>query len=203
MEFNVLVAVSVIWALAAITPGPNFFITVYTAVDTNRRLSLFTVLGIVTGTFIWSVSGFLGISILFQSVPVVYFFLKIIGGLYLVYVGGNLLLKRKKQIRTQSGKSLSRIGCFRLGLLTNLLNPKTAAFITSLFAATIPAHASLELGFLCVALVCCISALWYSLVSTVFSYDRAKKIYEKQKQKIEKIAGAIFVGFGLKLMMTK
>jgi threonine/homoserine/homoserine lactone efflux protein len=203
MDVGVLVTVSIIWALAVVTPGPNFFITVYTAIDTERRRSFFTVLGIVTGTFVWSVSGFFGISVLFKAVPLVYFSLKIIGGVYLVYVGGKLLLKRPMEIKTHSGKQLSCIGCFRLGLLTNLLNPKTAAFITSLFAATIPSHASIELGFLCVALICCISAVWYLLVSVLFSYDRAKRIYENQKQKIEKIAGAIFVGFGFKLMMTK
>lgn len=203
MDLNVLVAVSVIWAVAAITPGPNFFIIVHTAIGTSRRLSLFTVLGIVAGTFVWSISGYLGISILFKTVPMIYFSLKIIGGLYLVYVGFYLLFNRKNQPESDTEKYRSPIGCFRLGLLTNLLNPKTAAFMTSLFAATIPSHASIELGLISVVLICSISAIWYSLVSSVFSYDIAKNMYENQKQKIEKLAGAIFIGFGLKLAISK
>lgn len=203
LDLNVLIAVSVIWAVAAITPGPNFFITVHTAVGTNRKLSMFTVMGIVAGTLVWSLSGYLGISLLFKTVPMLYFFLKIIGGLYLMYVGINLIFKRKIEPKSSAGKYSSAVSCFRLGLLTNLLNPKTAAFMTSLFAATIPANASIELGVLSVLLICTISALWYSLVSVIFSYNAAKVIYEKQKQKIEKIAGTIFIGFGLKLAISE
>jgi threonine/homoserine/homoserine lactone efflux protein len=132
-----------------------------------------------------------------------YISLKIIGGLYLVYVGFNLIIKRKKQSKSDIVKYHSAISCFRLGLFTNLLNPKTAAFMTSLFAATIPPNASIELGVVIVMLICSISAIWYSIVSAAFSYDIAKKLYDKQKQKIEKVAGAIFVGFGLKLAILK
>jgi len=203
MDLNILVAVSVIWGVAAITPGPNFFITVHTAIDTTQRLSLFTVLGIVAGTLVWSISGYFGISLLFKAVPILYLSLKIIGGLYLVYIGINLMFKRKNQSENDIGKCHSAASCFRLGLLTNLLNPKTAAFMTSLFAATIPPNASIKLGLICVILICSISAIWYSLVSTVFSYDIAKRLYDKQRRKLARIAGAIFIGFGLKLAISK
>lgn len=203
IDLNVLMTVSAIWALAAITPGPNFFITVHTAIGTSRGLSLFTVLGIVAGTLIWAVSGYLGISILFKAAPMLYFSLKVIGGLYLAYVGFNLIFKRKNSPGRSPEKNTSAMSCFRLGLFTNLLNPKTAAFMTSLFAATIPAKASIELGVVSVLLICSISALWYSLVSILFSYDTAKRTYDKYKQRIEKIAGAIFIGFGLKLAISK
>lgn len=203
MDLNILVAVSVIWALAAITPGPNFFIAVHTAIDTSRRFSLFTVLGIVVGTLAWSLTGYLGISILFKTVPLLYVFLKIIGGLYLVYVGFNLIFKTKKQPKHSTNRYQSPSSCFRLGLLTNLLNPKTAAFMTSLFAATIPPDASIKLGVLSVLLICSISATWYTFVSIVFSHNIAKKLYEKQKLQIERLAGTIFIGFGLKLAISK
>lgn len=203
MDLNHIVAVSMIWGVAAITPGPNFFITVHTAIGTTRYLSLFTVFGIVAGTLVWSISGYMGISILFKTVPILYFTLKILGGLYLIYVGLNLIFKRKNQFHPNNSRNHSAISCFRLGLLTNLLNPKTAAFITSLFAATIPPESTLQLGAFYVLLICFISASWYSLVALVFSYDISKKFYEHQKRKIEKIAGAIFIGFGIKLSISK
>jgi len=145
----------------------------------------------------------MGITILLKTAPVLYFSLKILGGLYLVYVGFNLMFKRNTQSKSDRRKDHSPISCFRLGLLTNLLNPKTAAFMTSLFAATIPPGSTLELGAACVALICSISALWYSVVAVVFSYETAKKTYETQKRKIEKVAGAIFVVFGIKLAISR
>ena len=203
MEINVLIAVSVIWGVAAVTPGPNFLIIVHTAVKSTIRLSLCTVLGIVIGTLVWSVSGFLGISILFKTVPFIYYSLKIFGGLYLMYVGLNLIFKKKINYKGNSNNYRSAIECFRLGLLTNLLNPKTAIFMTSLFAATIPPSATLADGSLCVLIICSISAIWYSFVASLFSQDLAKNIYEKQKNIIEKVAGTIFLGFGIKLVTSK
>lgn len=203
MDLNILIAVALIWGIAAITPGPNFFITVHTAIGTTRRLSFFAVLGIVIGTLVWSISGYMGISIVFKTVPALYFSLKLLGGLYLVYVGLHLIFNRKKRSTTSRHKNHSPMSSFRLGLLTNLLNPKTAAFMTSLFAATIPPNSTMELGAACVILICTISALWYSLVALLFSYEKAKKSYEKQRRKIEHIAGAIFMGFGIKLALSR
>lgn len=203
MDMDVLVAVIVIWGMAAITPGPNFFITIHTAIDTANRLSLFTVLGIVVGTLIWSVAGYLGVSLLFKAVPILYYCLKFVGGLYLVYIGYNLLTKSRNNSTKVSGKYYSTWCCFRLGLFTNLLNPKTAAFMTSLFAATIPPNPSIELGVLVITAICSISAIWYSFVSAVFSNGIAQQIYKNQKQRIEKIAGVIFIGFGAKLALSK
>ena len=203
MDLNILIAVSAIWGVAAITPGPNFFITVHTAIGSTRRLSLFTVLGIVAGTLVWSISGYLGISILLKTAPILYFSLKILGGLYLAYAGYKLLFKKENQAISERSKYRSALGCFRLGLLTNLLNPKTAAFMTSLFAATIPANATTELGAACTILICSISAIWYSLVACIFSYDVAKRTFEKQKRRVEKVAGAIFMGFGINLALSE
>lgn len=201
---HLVFTVSLIWAIAAITPGPNFFITVHTAVGETRRLSFFTVSGIVTGTLVWAVSAYLGITILFKTIPILYYFLKIIGGMYLVCLGGALLIgKKKNHLSRQNNRSLSAINCCRLGLFTNLLNPKTAAFITSLFAATIPLDATIKVGICCVVLICSISALWYSFVAIIFSSNWAKEAYLNYQRSIERIAGGIFILFGMKLAVSE
>lgn len=201
---SILFTVSLIWIIAVITPGPNFFITVHTAIGETRRLSFFTVFGIVAGTLVWAISGYLGVTIIFKTVPVLYYSLKIIGGMYLIYIGIALLI-RKKENRTprQNKKPLSAINCFRLGLFTNLLNPKTAAFMTSLFAATIPLNGSVKLGILCVVLICSISALWYSLVVIIFSLNWSKRAYVSYQRSIERVAGGIFILFGIKLAVSR
>ena len=201
---QVLIPVAVIWSIAAITPGPNFFITVHTAVDETRRNALFTVMGIVLGTLIWSSAGFFGITVLFRTLPALYYVLKLVGGLYLISLG-MLLVFRPGTGRASAppAKRLTPIGAFRLGFLTNILNPKSAAFISSLYAASIPAHAPLELGLSCIALICGISALWYALVALAFSHNRAKAAYHRMKTGIQRTAGVIFIGFGVKLALAK
>ncbi len=91
MYIDVLLTVFLIWTIAVVTPGPNFFITVHTAIGETHHLSFYTIFGIVTGTFIWAILGYLGISIIFKAVPILYVVIKIIGGLYLRYIGMSLL----------------------------------------------------------------------------------------------------------------
>ncbi|MCP3951974.1 MAG: LysE family transporter [Desulfobacterales bacterium] len=92
---------------------------------------------------------------------------------------------------------------YKLGLLTNLSNPKTAAFVTSLFAVTMPSNATFLLGFTSVALMSFISILWYTAVAYVFSLDRFRSLYLKNKILIERFAGVIFIGFGVKLVASE
>lgn len=203
MDFNIYLTIAMIWGMAVITPGPNFFITIHTSVAAEQNISLFSVIGIIVGTFIWSLSGFLGISLLFKTVPVLYFYLKLIGGIYLIYIGFNFILKKRDHYNSQKVREYSALNCFRLGILTNLLNPKTAIFMTSLFAATIPQSATFAQGTFCVFMICSISAIWYSIVALIFRHNFIKQLYYKQKHIVEKIAGTIFIGFGVKLVISK
>lgn len=205
MDFvKILATVAAIWTIAAVTPGPNFFITAQTALGAGRRLSIYTVAGIVTGTFIWALSGFLGIAIIFKVMPKLYYTLKFIGGAYLIYIGITFLREKNTADKKAIKKPLfNPIHFFKQGLFTNLLNPKTAAFMTSLFAATIPPNASFELGLLCVALICSISGVWYATVAALLSRNEIKRAYRKHKPAIEKLAGAVFIFFGIKLATSE
>ena len=207
MNFPItLISVAVIWSVAVITPGPNFFITVRTALGQSRRNALFTALGTSTGTILWGLSGFFGIALLFRTAPWIYFCLKLLGGSYLIYLGLKLIAT---SARAESNRSElistddDPLQGFKLGLLTNLSNPKTAAFVTSLFAATMPADAPFWFGALTAVLMSAISIFWYSTLAYVFSLDRFRRLYLKSRIWLERIAGAIFVGFGLKMVDTE
>lgn len=121
-----------------------------------------------------------------------------------MYLGVNLLVQKKKDRTTgEVEKSRSAMNCFWQGALTNLLNPKTAAFMTSLFAVALPDDHSLVTGGGSVVLICIISAIWYSLVATLFSKKRVKNMYDNYKRTIERLAGGVFVLFGVKLAVSE
>ena len=191
-----------VWGIAIITPGPNFFITVQTAIGRSRRSSLFVVLGTATGTIIWALSGFLGITLLFRTVPWAYVTLKLLGGGYLVYLGIKLICSRSRKIPEEqafSAKSMDPFRYYKLGLLTNLTNPKTAAFVTSLFAAVMPADAPYSFAFITVPLMALISIVWYTLIAYIFSIDHFRAVYSRARRWIDRVAGVIFIGFGIRL----
>ena len=199
----ILSSVAIIWSVAVITPGPNFFITVKTALGQSRRTAFFAALGTSTGTILWGLSGFFGIALLFSTAPWIYFTLKLLGGSYLIYLGFKLIAASARKVSNHS-ESISKddgpLQGYKLGLLTNLSNPKTAAFVTSLFAATMPADAPFWFGALTVGLMSVISIFWYTTLAYVFSLDRFRSLYVKSRVWLERIAGVIFIGFGFKLV---
>ncbi len=203
MELSIiLLSVAFIWGIAVITPGPNFFITVQTAIGGSRRSALFVVLGISTGTIIWGLCGFWGINLLFRTVPWIYIFLKLLGGAYLIYLGARLI-KSKSGQRSGERRFLTSnsnaLRSYKLGLLTNLSNPKSAAFVASLFAATMPSDPAFYIGFMSAALMSLISTIWYAFVAYIFSLDKFRSIYRSARIWIERFAGIVFIGFGIKL----
>ena len=204
MNFSIiLLSVAIIWTIAVITPGPNFFVTVKTAMGQSRRSALFAAAGTSTGTIIWGLSGFFGIALLFKTVPWIYLSLKLLGGAYLIFLGLKLILSKTRPVPEHDGSiasTMNSVQSYKMGLFTNLSNPKTAAFVTSLFAATMPSDAPLWLGLVSVALMSLISIFWYTFLAWVFSLDRFRRLYLKSRIWIDRVAGAIFIGFGLNLV---
>lgn len=203
----VLLSVASIWTVAVVTPGPNFFLTVQTSLGRSRPAALRSVLGIACGTAIWGLCGFFGLNMLFQAAPWLFGTLKLLGGCYLIYLGLKLI---RKNFDTPPGEMIA-IGTpaadaaadWRAGLLTNLSNPKTAAFVTSLFAASMPAAAPTWLGLTSVVLMATISIAWYAAVACFFSTPRFTGFYRRSGRWIERFAGLIFIAFGARLVADR
>lgn len=198
-----LLSVAVIWTVAAITPGPNFFITVQTAMAKSRRTALMVAFGITSGTVVWGIAGFMGVSALFVITPLVYTTLKLVGGAYLAYIGIRLFIGSLRS-RTAISESSSSRGpgnwsAWRTGFFTILANPKTAAFVVSLFAATLPMEPPAWMGAASVSVMAVVSITWYALASVVFSTNRVSAAYRSCQHWINRVAGGLFVAFGIRV----
>jgi threonine/homoserine/homoserine lactone efflux protein len=201
-----LFSVAAIWAVAAMTPGPNFFIVVRTALEGSRSAAVAVIAGVILGTFCWGLAGWLGISALFAAAPFAYLFLKIAGGAYLLWLGAKLLWKTYTKAGSP-GEPAARpaIGtkqAFYSGFVTNLANPKSAFFVASLFAATLPAEHTWLHGALAVATMVLISSLWYAFVFTILRNPAVAGAYARGRRGIDAMAGVIFMGFGMKLLTS-
>ena len=203
----VLLSVAGLWTIAVITPGPNFFLTAQTAIGISRREALWNVLGTACGTVIWGLCGFFGLALLFKAAPWLYGTFKLLGGGYLIYLGVKLI--RTGDPPPEGGSDFCRhspvraLAALRAGLLTNLSNPKTAAFVTSLFAASMPAAAPAWLGLASVALMAALSISWYAIVACFFSIARFSCLYRRSRRWIDNTAGVIFIAFGARLAVDR
>jgi len=195
---------ALLWIVAALTPGPNVLLVGGTAVAARRRETRLTIAGILTGTVIWGCAGYFGVGILFRAAPWLYLGLKLAGGAYIVYLGARLILTggdHPEDIATPTRGAGRR--AFRRGLMTQLSNPKSGAFVATIFAATMPQNAPLSSGIAAVAIMVTISTTWYALLAWGLSLARIRAAYLSARRGIARVSGALFVAFGLEIAFRR
>jgi threonine/homoserine/homoserine lactone efflux protein len=139
MAFDSWLLFASIAFVATITPGPAILLVTTHSVTFGTRCSIATMLGNVSGLFVMSLLSVMGLSaIILHSAPI-FFAVKMVGALYLVFLGIKLwrngfgldVLRTAKKGEMQSKPRLSKL--FINGLLVALSNPKAIAFTTALF----------------------------------------------------------------------
>ncbi len=192
--------------MALAVPGPDFFVVAKTAVSASRRAALLTALGVTGGIMAWAGLALLGLNILFERVVWLQAVVRIAGGGYLLYLG--LVMFRSslakptmdapgdKQVPAKDKNS------FQAGLLTNLANPKAAVYFGSIFATFLaPGTSTLDkVGMF--TLVSAESAGWFLLVGVLFSLPTPRHLYGRTRRWIDRVAGAVFVAFGVRLILV-
>lgn len=197
---SILFPLFLLWLAGVIAPGPNFFAVMHVAVNHGRRAALYAALGIATGTIFWACAGLFGLKIVFNLFPWAWVLVKVLGAAYLIYTGVAMW-------RTSPAKHIvlhsSLSGAFRVGLLANLANPKTAAFAASLFAVAIPEKSGLWINLMAFGLIVGTSWLWYSLCAIFASHNKVILGYQRYRLALTRIAGTLFIVFGIKLAFAK
>lgn len=133
------ITVALVHFLAVASPGPDFAVMLRQALCQSRRNALLTAVGIGTGILIHVGYSLLGIGLIIQQSLVLFSILKIIGALYLTWIAIQCLRSKAGgiHVETENGELQSGLAAFRLGFLTNTLNPKATLFFVSLFSVII------------------------------------------------------------------
>ena len=93
----------------------------------------------------------------------------------------------------------SALAAFRLGLWTQLANPKPAVFFGAVFVGTVPAGATVPA---LTALLACIfmgEFLWNTFVARLFSFESSRRVYIGLKHWIDRIFGGLLAALGVKI----
>ncbi|BBP77482.1 LysE family transporter [Pseudomonas gingeri] len=202
-----LISLALLWAVAVVTPGPNFFTTAQLAAGNSRKHGVACALGVATGTVLWGLAGGLGIKSLFTAAPALYLILKIAGGAYLVYLGVKLFLRRQPTVAGQQptlGEPRRSLGyAYMRGLLGNMTNPKSALFVATIFATTMPSSPPAPLLAMAVATMASLSFCWYCSVALVFASTRMSAFYSRCRKGLDRFAGTCYLLFGAHLMANR
>jgi|SRR4051812_25196836 threonine/homoserine/homoserine lactone efflux protein len=190
--------------IGAVSPGPSFVMVARVAVSTSRPNGIAASLGMGLGGVVFAAAALLGLQAVLLAVPTLYIGLKVLGGLYLCYLGYRIFSGAKESLQvdgTGAGHAwLHR--SFLLGLTTQLSNPKTAIVYASVFAAFLPNAFSVPFAVCLLCVVFTVEAGWYAIVAVLLSSVGPRGAYLRCKTGIDRTAGAVMVGLGLKLITS-
>jgi threonine/homoserine/homoserine lactone efflux protein len=194
----------IVTALTAgvISPGPSFVLIARTAVSSSRAEGVAAALGMGGGGVLFAMAALLGLNAVLLAVPSLYLALRILGGLYLAYLGIRIWRSAGRPLLVGgigSGKATTKLKSLLLGLTTQVSNPKTAVVYASVFAAFMPAAQTFAFSLALIALVFTIESGWYTLVALAVSSERPRVAYLRSKALVDRIGGGVMVALGLKL----
>ena len=118
-------------AVLVITPGADMTLVARNAVRGGRRAAYETTAGIMLGLCAWITLSAIGVAALLTASATAFTVLKVAGALYLAYLGVQALRAAIKGVPIDDEAPRRARTPFAEGLLSNLLNPKIAAFFTS------------------------------------------------------------------------
>jgi threonine/homoserine/homoserine lactone efflux protein len=188
-------------AIVIVTPGPDTALTIRSSLMGGRRAGIFTAFGVSSGQAVWTLASAIGVAALLAASEPAFLAVKIAGAAYLIWLGVQAFAaavrgRRAETAARRGSRALEPRRAFRQGLLSNLGNPKMAAFFPSLLPQF--AHsftALLALGFV----FCLLTFVW--LTAYAIAVARAGDILSRSwvKRAIEAVTGAVLVALGLRL----
>jgi len=189
-------------------PGPDSLYIIGRSASQGFRAGSSAALGIGAGTLVHILAAAFGLSAILATSATAFTVVKIIGCIYLFYIGFSMLLNKGSDNTTESpnqqNTSLSKI--FYQGFLTNALNPKVALFFLAFVPQFISHDApSKALAFIFLGLVFNINGMiWCHLLAWSSSSLSVKIKHNKLITNVlNKLAGCLFIGFGIKLALSK
>jgi threonine/homoserine/homoserine lactone efflux protein len=204
--FTALVLIAGVWTITVLSPGPNLLATLHVTARSGLRQGLAVASGIALGTTLWACASLAGLAVLFEQAAWAYTAAKLAGATYLIIAGSILLLGGSR--RTTSATPVSAPPrklryAFMFGLVTDVSNPKAAAFFASLFAVSVPAGAPLSFQMGICGLVVAIAFTWYAIAAVLISRPAIAAGYARARRGIERITGGLFVAAGLRLAFAR
>lgn len=200
-----LVAFAVVSVVLIVIPGPSVLFVIGRSIALGRRAGVLSVVGNTLGTVPAIIAVAFGVGAIVASSVVAFTVMKIVGGLYLVWLGIQAIRHRHDGMRAASPAAASLWSLLRQGFIVGLTNPKTLAFFVAVLPQFVdpsagPAWAQLlllGLTFQTLALAC--DSVWALAAGT------ARTWFARSPRRTATLAGTggvMMIGLGGALTLT-
>jgi threonine/homoserine/homoserine lactone efflux protein len=196
-------AVAGLLTMGAVSPGPAVLMSARTGISEGMRTGFFLATGIGAGAVFWAVLALSGLAVIFQIAPTLLWAFKIIGGLYLVWMAIGMWRHAAEPLPDRTDTlPRSAASAFRLGLYTQLSNPKPAVLLSAIFIGTVPPGTPLWVLVALLTYLFAIETGWNTAVARIFSLDTTRRTYTGLKPVIDRCFGGMLALLGIKIAAT-
>lgn len=195
-----LLTIALLYAGALVSPGPNILLVTQLAASAGRAIAVQAALGIAAGAGLWASAVVLGLPVLFAVVPGLRELLQLAGASYLLYIAWRLW-RSGMATGGDAARPVGGIAAFRLGLLTNLTNPKAALFFGSVFSTALPASPTPTLCVLAVLLIMASASGWYGWLAVMLSHPGVREAYAGRALLLGRLAALLLGSLAIALLV--
>ena len=195
------ISIILIHLFAVISPGPDFAIVVNQSTKYGRKSGILTSVGIAFGIIGHIFYCIIGVGFLISQNIYIFNIIKIVGAIYLCYLGVNSFKRTKASHIDVNIRNYFK-NPFFIGFVTNLLNPKATLFFISLFALVIDVNTSVHLQVFYGIWMSVVTGLWFCLVSLLISSYYLKIFINKYSILVDRIMGVILILISIKIIFT-
>ena len=192
--------------IICITPGIDMMFILNRSISQGRDAGIYSALGVSVGAVVHTILSGLGLSVILQTSVVLFTIIKVVGAVYLIYLGIQMFISKQSSISINKTVYQSRRKLFVQGVITNVTNPKVALF----FISFIPQFISVDnqygpIPFLILGSIFAVMGAITSFIIAIFSSSLTTKLRDNivAEKIINKISGAVFVILGISLFGTK
>jgi threonine/homoserine/homoserine lactone efflux protein len=210
MDTSNIITFIAVAALLVISPGPNGFLITKTVPISGRKAGFVNIWGFVAAFYVHGTLSIFGISVLLVQSAQAFFIFKILGAIYLIWIGVKALINafnsnvsKLAESTIKAKEIISMRSAFIEGFLTNALNPKVSMFYLAAFPQFISVNESAINAYVLVTAHSLVAFVWFTLMVSMLS--RIKNVANNMlfKRWLNFITGIVFIGFGSKLALMK
>lgn len=206
------IAFTIPYLVCVISPGPDFALVVRNSVMYSRRTGIFTALGTSIGLTFHATYTLIGIALIIAKSEYGFLVIKILGAIYLGYLGITSILKRsaileemaeiEQAAKEKATKDLTAFQAIRIGFLTDALNPFAMVFFLSVFALVLDPTTSMPIKLFYGAEIWVVGFLWFAGVAWFFSQHNIRQLFARMGMWFGRLTGSVLVYFGLRLALA-
>jgi threonine/homoserine/homoserine lactone efflux protein len=194
--------------LITLAPGPDNLMVLSVGMSQGRRYGVAFGLGCALGCLSHTLLACIGVSALIAASPLAFQLLKLGGGLYLLWLGFHALRSQGVSGSVSAADTATRspMALFYRGIVANAINPKVILFFLSFlpqFVVASDGHTTVQVGLLGLIFTLQAAILFALIGALSGAIGQALKRRPRAAVWLDRLAGTVFVGLGVKLIVSR